>query len=243
MFFLFSLLSVIYIGCATTPSSQQEAVTSEEIVKYVANFDYTPASQAAPNSAGITFAVGKTTYKSDTKVPWIAFPQFDNLDKTIEQDLSKLLTAKGFSVRGPFDSYDLIPFSDKQAVDLYLSPTMELSVILEDQRIDTVIESNFALLYATANVKIRGKINLELREIVTRELMWTKNIPLTKFEFPYRARTYPGHPSYDYKIIMNDVAKGIEQQYPNLMTAIYKSLAPKEMRIIKKQCQELKNKK
>lgn len=42
---------------------------------------------------------------------------------------------------------------------------------------------------------------------------------------------------------MNDVAKGIENQYPDIMTTISKIIDPEEMRIIKKQVQELKSKK
>ena len=42
---------------------------------------------------------------------------------------------------------------------------------------------------------------------------------------------------------MNDLAKGIEKQYPDLMATISKLIDPEEMRIIKKQCQEIKTKK
>lgn len=42
---------------------------------------------------------------------------------------------------------------------------------------------------------------------------------------------------------MNDAAKGLEQQYPELMATISKLIDPEEMQIIKKQCQELKSKK
>jgi hypothetical protein len=43
--------------------------------------------------------------------------------------------------------------------------------------------------------------------------------------------------------IVNELAKGLEKHYPDLMATISKLIDPEEMRIIKKQCQELKSKK
>ena len=42
---------------------------------------------------------------------------------------------------------------------------------------------------------------------------------------------------------MNDLAKGVEQQYPDLMATISNLIDPEEMQIIKKQAQEIKSKK
>jgi len=231
-----TLLSVISIGCAEMPIQNQPV---REEAKYVANFNYTPDSKAAPGSAEVTFTIGHVNYKSNPKLLWFwfSFPQFENLDKAINDDLSELLIVKGFSVRGPFDSYDLIPYSDKKAIDLYLLPTMELFIMFKSEKTSE---------HCTGNIEINGKINLELREIITRELMWTKSIPFTNFEFPYSIHIphYVKEQSYDLKpFIMDDVAKGIEKQYPNLMATISKLIDPEEMGIIKKQCQELKSKK
>lgn len=41
---------------------------------------------------------------------------------------------------------------------------------------------------------------------------------------------------------MNDLAKGLEKQYPVIMATIEKLIDPEEMGIIKKQCRELKAK-
>lgn len=244
------LLSVIsFIGCETIPASEQQ-----EVAKYSANLSYTPASQAAPGSGGVTFAIANFSCipsnvpselwmqelvwmknVNNGKLLWFLFPQFDNLIKASKDDLSKILMAKGFSIRGPFDSYDLIPYSDKKAIDLYLIPTLELSFAQNEEKWTEKV-------YSSGNVVVNGKITLELREIVTRELMWTKSIPLTEFEFPYRIRA-PYKVNDKFNFIMNEAVKGIELQYPNLMSTIFKLIDPEEMNVIKKQCQELKSKK
>ncbi|MFA5338556.1 MAG: hypothetical protein WC317_00190 [Candidatus Omnitrophota bacterium] len=234
---VFVLLSVIYASHALAAASK-----GEEAV-YVANFDYTPSSQETPGSAGVTFAIANVSFESNSFTPWPTWPQFANLDTAIKQDLNKLLAAKGFTVRGPFDSYDLIPYQDKKAIDLYAMPKLELSVVQK---------SNGSTL------KISGKLTLVLKEVVTGELMWSKTTPLSEFDFPITWATAKWGKGLPWEKITagteapiadmdveprNDMAKGIEKQYPELMATISKLIDPEEMRIIKKQCQELKSKK
>jgi hypothetical protein len=246
------LFVILFIGCAATPIREQAA--QQEEPAYVANFEYTPSSQVAPNSAGVTFGVGSVFYQSNSKTPWFTWPQFANLDKATKQDLSKLLAAKGFTVRGPFDSYDLIPYSDKKETDLYLVPTFEISVLGSKREVYSINDVKF---------EVNGNITLQLREIVTRELMWSKTIPFKKFDSPpglinfYRVtwENYNPKTFNDTKVKKfikevelstkgkNEAAKGIEKQYPELMDTISRLIDPEEMRIIKKQCQELRSKK
>ncbi|MFH1552621.1 MAG: hypothetical protein ABID83_03165 [Candidatus Omnitrophota bacterium] len=148
--------------------------------KYAANFNYTPSAKTVPGSAGVTFAIGDLTYnfQRDTAVHWYNSEQFANLPDATKRDLSNLLMAKGFSVSGSFDSYDLIPFQDKKVIDLYLVPTFELFVTVKDKKMEYK-----AGWVQTGNIQVTGKMLLELREIVTRELMCPRVSP-TNLNFP-----------------------------------------------------------
>lgn len=251
-FLIFSFLFVIFsTGCVTA------AVTSN----YKANFNYTPDTQAAPGSADVIFAVADVSYQvnaKDTK-PWFMYSQFDNLHKAVKEDLAKILVAKGFSVRGPFDAYDLIPYPDKKVIDLWLIPNIELSFKTPEET------------YSIEDIKIEvtGTMRLKMQEINTRELMWTKSIPF-KFEFPCKnpgqsginvesvhwgEGVVSGKEIYNRKInkkiismelganSMNEIAKGIEKEYSGIMANIFKLIDAQELTIIKKQCQELRSKK
>ena len=252
--FAFILFSVIFTSYASSATKKQQQQQEEPV--YVANFTYTPDTQAAPGSAGVTFSVENTilNYQPDTKMKllWFKSVQLANLPEAVKKDISGLLAAKGFNVRGPFGSYDLIPYQDKKAIDLFLVPNFGLSLTLPDEISDT----------NNIKVEVTGRMNLELREIATRELMWSKNIPLTKFEVPFvikmfkfstvqQAKDWPGGTiivgDLEYmepkQNIVNELAKGLEKQYPDLMATISKLIDPEEMRIIRKQCQELKSKK
>lgn len=227
--FAFILLSVIFASFATAATKKQQEETP-----YVANFSYTPDSQAAPDSAGVTFAVN-VNYQSHAGTLWLTWPQFAGLDAAIKTDLAKLFAAKGITVRGFFDSHDLIPYQDKKASDLYAVPVLDLSIVLEQN---------------WSSAEVSGKFTLILKEIMTGELMWSKTIPLTSFSVQNLDRFRPTKTIEDGLIQdlpkaenRNDVAKGIEKQYPELMATISRLIDPEEMRILKKQCQEIRIKK
>ena len=241
---LFLFLCLGLAGCATMPASEQK------VEKYTANFSYSLASQGIAPKNGVTFTIADVVYKQPAgAILWFASPQFVNLTLSMRQDVPKILTAKGFSVRGPYDSYDLIPFQDKKEIDLLLVSSFELSVELKDRK--EQLENYWAWQSPTVQTgiaEVSGKFNLELRDIINRELMWTKTIPVKKFEFSYLERIpwgqlYTPGKLYSYGSILDGMAKGMEQQYPDIMANVYNLIDAEEMSIIKKQAQELKSKK
>lgn len=223
---------------------------SKEAEPYVANFSYTPASRSAPGSGGVAFTIGGAVYVSDEKTThgadWRSAPQFAQLNASLKEDLSELFVAKGFTVRGPFDTYDLIPYSDKKQIDFYLIPTMELFATFKDTNVETESAGFSGKVYhGTGTIEMTGNLTVKLQEIATRELLWTKSIPIA-YTFPYDVR-FPyfetGSRPFDMKPVMNDMAKGLEQQYPAMMQTLSDLIDREEMRILKKQAQELKRKK
>lgn len=220
----------------------------KNVEPYVANFNYTPASRKAPGSSGVTLAVGPAIYVSDAKstrgADWRTAPQLERLNAALREDLSKLLMAKGFSVRGPFDSYDLVPYSDKKQIDLFLIPALELLATWKDTNVETEGFSQ-KVYHGTGTIELNGKLTIQLQEMMTRELMWTKNIPVT-YSFPYDVRFpfFTGAPRpFDMSLVIDDLAKGLEQQYPKMLETLSNLIDPEEMRVIKRQAQELKRKK
>ena len=234
-------------------------VTKEEpskmVVPYVANFIYTPTGQQPPSSAEVTFTVANVKYQSSMNIDWITLTQFSRLDQAFKDDLSEILKARGFSVLGPFAS-DKIPSADKKVIDLSLVATIGLTV-----GGPPVYRLN------DLKVEIEGAITLELREIATRKLKWSKG-------FPFKLTTFGGPPPWDGKIqriiwkdnvnarivedekiakyiasveltpeSMNDIAQALEKQYPGLMAAIFNAMDPQEMIAIKQQIHGLKGKK
>ena len=213
-----------------------------------------PVDDVPPFPADVTFTIENTSYKTNNGIHWFAAPQFSDFSETIQEDLTKILEAKGFNVRGPYESYDLIPFQDKKTIDLLVSPTVELTVAVKDLK-----EKAANMWQAAADqtqsgeVEVSGRMLLQMKEIATQELMWAKTVPFKNFTFPYSVKVkYKEYAEikksgsrklYSYDPVFAGMAKGVEEQYPAIMGAIGSLIDPEEMEIIKKQCQEIKSKK
>ena len=235
---LIILICLGFSGCATVPQPDKG------IVPYVANFNYTPEKQAAP-SGEITFTLINTAFETQNHIMWFLSPQFENLPKALKEDLPEIIVAKGFNILGPYDTYDLIPFSDKKKIDFLLIPKFKLIISLKDPKAE--LESMWTappVHDLSGEVLVNGEITIELREIVTRELMWVKTIPFKESAFPYffRIPSYAEGSPFNYALVMNDIVKAVEQQYPDIMGTVYSLLDPEEMKIMKKQAQDIKSK-
>jgi len=223
---------------------------AQEESQYTANFIYNVAQHNRVAPVNVIFTVLKPTYTTSNNVMWFSSKQFANLRDAIQRDLQKILEVKGFAVRGPFENYSLIPYPEKMKIDFILMANIELIVSLKDEtaKAESIWIGKSPIIQA-GNAEITGKIMIEAKEIATRELMWVKKIEVKKFQFPYvvRAPYNTPHPTpgklYSYEPIFTGMAKGFEEQYPEIMNIIYNSLNPGEMIIIKKEAQALKSKK
>ena len=245
---LILILCLCLAGCS---SLSPETVKEPE--KYQAAFNYTPTTEAAsPNFADITFSIAETVFQTKGKLMWFASEQFANFPDTLKQDIQKILIGKGFGIRGPYSSRDMIPFQDKKDIDLYLVPNFELSAKVTDfkEKPENMWVAA-ATIIQTGNVEISGSFKIEIHEIATNELLWVKTIPVKDFSFPLidyvtwdeygkTGSTYKPGQIYSFTSILNGMAKGLEQQYPELMATFDKLIDTEEMKALQNQARELK---
>jgi hypothetical protein len=243
-------LSLGLAGCSSLPPD-----VVKEPEKYQAAFNYTLTTEtASPNFADITFSIAEPVFQTKGKLMWFASEQFASFPDTLKQDMQKILIGKGFGIRGPYSSRDMIPFQDKKDIDLYLVPRFELSVNVNDfkEKPENMWVAA-ATIIQTGNVEISGSFKIEMQEIATNELLWVKTIPVKDFSFPFTGyvtceeytktgSTYKPGQIYNFTSVLNGMAKGLEQQYPELMATLDKLIATEEMKILQTQAQELKKK-
>nr|QIV52831.1 hypothetical protein [uncultured bacterium] len=236
---------VVFLGCVFMCFGCVTAQTSDYVppAPYVANFEYSPPANETDKSVEVVFTVGKVEYKYAGKTAWLSTSQFANFEDAINADLPEILSSKGFTVRGPFDAYDLIPYSDKKAIDLYLSPVVTSEVIVPGERrpLDQL------------SVKVNIRIFLGLREIMTHELMWSKTLNFVALDVPFTSVVQAFSSESENGKIINVVfgygklegvmAKEMEKQYPVVMGTIYTLIDPEEMAVIKNQTKDIKSKK
>jgi hypothetical protein len=222
-------------GCASTGNQ-----------RYTPIFDYSPPHEAKPAAANVTFAVVGGSYPQMISL-------FQQFSQNMSQDFFEILTARGYTVRGPFRTYDDITFPDKKGSDLILIPELQINGDASSLKWDQSL--GVALLgqrgYTGEGVlTFTGRLNLVVAESLSREKMWTKSVelpPLTVRVEETRMYSSDNVPIQQLlesePAIYNGVAKALETQYKSILDKAHQYLDPDEMQIVKKQAQEIRNKK
>lgn len=229
-----ALALIFLVGCGTSG-----------VQRYSPVFDYSPPVEAKPGSADVTFAVVGAV-GSDL------IPTLQQFGQNMAQDFYEILTAHGYTVRGPFRTYDDMTFPDKKGSDLVLIP--DLQIIGNSSGIRWSQSFGVALLGGTAftgegSLVVSGRVNLVVAESLSREKMWTKSVDIPPITIVVEETAMYSNSNVPLDVLMkedgiyNDVAKALEAQYKTILARAYQYLDPEEMRIVKKQAQEIRSKK
>lgn len=217
-------------------------------------FDYTPAQQADPMSANITFAVVGAEFQTPV-------PLFERFSSSMAGDFAEILTARGYTIRGPFRSYDEMTFPDKEGSNLVLSAMVDFTYDigqLEAVAVGSVLGVVDAVLgtgtssddrYRVAGtVSVEGRVTLTVAESVTNEKMWTKSVDIEPINVSVEGtHIYSVPPQYDLAEVLKhenqfytDLGRALEGQYVEIMERTYAYLDPREMALVDRQADGLR---
>ena len=119
-----AIACLISIGCAPVTQPPREIIT----------FDSAPETEAPPGSADVTFAIVGTQFVIASNYQQGMFPEqnmvlqpsqqppllFLQLASNMTKDLEEVLTARGYGIRGYYDTLDEMIYPDKEGSDLIL---------------------------------------------------------------------------------------------------------------------------
>lgn len=234
-------LSLLLTSCGTT----QTATVQRE----VKNFDWTPPTSAPPKSSDLSIILLRPNYAEGFKDS--NEPVFKKFAKNMGNDFEEMLVAKGYSLRGPYDSYDEIVFSDKSETDLMLAVTIDFNSELSNGALKKSISLGAAALGTTAykyfldgQIYLGGKINLTIYESMTKEKLWVKSIKLSDKTITVRTKKHDNatgivnDPGY-----LNPISIALDEYYQQSLKTAWNQLEPQELIALKKQVKELRAKK
>lgn len=191
-------LSVAVAGCVTPAVDTGPRIAP--------SFDYTPTQQAEPMSANITFAVVGTETIWGSKQRPNQFetppPLFERFSSSMAGDFAEILTARGYSIRGPFRTYDEMTFPDKEGSNLVLTATVDIAYDTSQIKpvavgsgigvvdaidallgTDTSSDSRFRI---EGTVHVEGRMTLIVAESITYEKMWTKSVDIQSIDVSFK---------------------------------------------------------
>jgi hypothetical protein len=173
-------------------------------------------------------------------------------------DLNESLTAKGYTVRGPFENYEGALYTDKIESDLLLN--VQIDFDLNDQNIawsGSEIQVSGKRKAAVFNTLYKlngffvlsGKLNLSLSEPITKEKIWVKSIPLKQRKInivstgTYKilrdySAAFETEPSFS-----NPFVTTMQDYYKEILDIAWTNLDPNELASLKKYTKEIREKK
>ncbi len=251
LFNMFSLVIIFLISsCSSIVSTPQEIQKVE-----LKNFDWTPPSTATTKSSDIAIILVRPIYEEkfkDSKAPI-----YQRFSKNMGSDFEEMLIAKGYTIRGPYDTYDEIVFSDKSETDLMLEVEIDFSSTWANNAFKKSADALSAALGQTSykywldgELLMGGKINLVIRESVTLEKLWIKSLKLS--DKSIKVITNKVSASNDDTAFnqlvnsagyLNPISTLLDEYYQQALTTAWNQLEPQELRALKKQVKELRSKK
>ncbi|HEY1025597.1 MAG TPA: hypothetical protein VGE26_10565 [Sphingobacteriaceae bacterium] len=244
--------ALFWISCA----SQKNIAPPQAPSIKVAQYDYNPPEAEKAKSAQVVFLLVDPSYQE--KFKYSNYKLFGDFSKAMTADFNEALTAKGYSVRGPYEYYDQVVYNDKKESDLLLS--IEIDFDLNSQNIKWydhryhMSGSGRRALYGTRYTYdgffvLSGKANLVVSEPLTKEKLWAKSIPLKQREIPVKTYYFQDK-KFDFQgsltadpNIMNPITESLEDYYKHVFNTAWNHLDPNELTPLKKEVLEIREKK
>ena len=210
-----------------------------EVPRTIITFDYAPP-ETMPGSANLTFAVvGAEIVGTKYGTP---IPLFKTFASNMTKDFAEILTARGFSVKGPFQGYDIMTYSDKEGTDLILTAEVEFSS-------DTTQIRPSSIGRLSGLIIVSCHVNLVAYESLTRNRLWTKSVAITPITVELISKkVYPNGASLATLLINenkfhNDVGHALEGQYTEVLNRIYGYIEPESMTAVGEAAKKLRDQK
>ena len=244
---LFSIgIFAIAIFTYVASSSPKEAQAPAQAI----TFDYATTSSEKPGSAGMLIALVNPKYAESFDIRGSAL--FDRFRKSLAADVEELLVAKGFTLKGPYETQDEMIFDDKKGSDIMIlievSPdfTNAQGKWTEQFRISSTTPASYK--YA-GTCSLVGKINLTGIEPLTGEKIWVKSVLIPpvdnivlQTQKAYTTNTW-SNLLYEDPGISNPIGVALQSSYKGILDKMATTFNPEELRSLKPQIKELKAKK
>ena len=242
------LLGVTFfiLGCGLLKTYEEPPKT----VKIIPSYDFSPPAPVAPGSAKINIALFEPHYPSN--FAYSDKSPFDKFRISMGKDLEEILTARGFIIKGPYDEYDLMTFSDKQECDLGLVADINIDINETSGGWDyhppvtTQYGTHNAYNTYGATLSLNGKITLYIIETFTKQKLIVKslNIPESTITAKSKVLFSPNQNAKGIPVgdpdVHNPIAEGLKSFYQSTMKRAWDLLTKEELERLKAQVTQIR---
>jgi hypothetical protein len=183
------LILTIISGCASIMNVSTE---HNSIIPH-GYYDFSPP-EIITSQDRITFLLINPTIKQSADRYYLIQNPFKTFTKNMGIDFEEMMVAKGMLIKGPYDSYENVVFSDKNEADLCFEPEVDLqftgSALKEKFGVKNIYGQSISpsTYYYDGNMNLIGKLNLYIYEPHTKVKLWIKSVPLKSEEFYLKSK-------------------------------------------------------
>lgn len=247
------LVLLFFLSCSTSKKTLETKVERIPV-----SFDYSPKVTSKVGSANLTVAIVNPTFPGSNYNNQL-FKQFS---KSMGKDFEELLTSKGITIRGPFDSRGEMLYNDKQNSDFILEPEINFdftNVSRESKR--NVKNPSFGELMINANTPATiyytysgtGTYSTNL-SLVFKSTNYTEKIDVKNFPVEGTTFDYVGSEKWNDNratffdelqqdnVVYNNFVKTLMVQYTTIFEKLEKQIEVEYLETIKEQAYKIDKK-
>ena len=129
---LLSFVVIIVYATMVSSSAKKKYVAKPAPITFkVPNYEYAPPTQSSVGSTDLKILLLEPRFNE--KFKYADYRTFNDFSKFMAGDINESLTAKGYTVRGPFENYEGALYTDKIESDLMLN--VQIDFDLNDQNV------------------------------------------------------------------------------------------------------------
>jgi hypothetical protein len=240
------MVLTLFLAACGLPKNTQS--TSTGVQRIPAKFDYSPPSRAQVGSTGLILALIKPRFVDKGAIaPQYLAPPFNDMAVSMGNDFEELLSAKGFTMRGPFGSRDEMVYNDKQNSSFALEINIDLNGSQYNQKykyypgIGSLVLPTYRM---TGDVILGGDLIITASSPQYGEKIWKKNIRLETISFKYEGSIkWNNMPSIADElrkdnVVYNAFARELEKYYQQAMNLAWQQIDPAEMKMVADQAKK-----
>lgn len=162
--------------------------------------------------------------------------QSPRLEASLQTDMGNLFNAKGFLVSKTSGSFDALPATDKQKIDLVATTVFDFGPLVTNNQNAYRYPTGDTRYTNTGSIQITGTLTIEFKEPGSHQTIMTKKIDVTALSSNL-AGEYEDQAEAESKFI-----ELLNKVYPRLMAKIDKSINADELQAALAKRKQLKDK-
>lgn len=232
-------LAALFLGCSPTQKTMQSKQTFA--------FDYAPKETVQAGSVDMLLGLVHPYYVSTFQSSGNEL--FRRFKTAIGDDIEELIVAKGFNLKGPYESFDDMIFEDKKRTDILLNIEMDPQFTAAQGQWKNVFTMRGWMVAYSGKVSLVGKINLSGVEPLTNQKIWSKSVSIPPIEnIIIQTSEKYDHVLADWEIyqdpgVYNAVGQALSMQYKGIMDKIAAQINAEEFTSMRQEVKDLKAKK